>query len=149
MTYRRAMDFLRYHGVVLESAKGLEPSVAEFVAGEPLKGSWWGHDRGSEIFEVTRKMRGSAAVLVCSLAGGKITFIHRSLWPFFARAARYFPKNALDQIEERHTSSGVHKRVEVPFPEWLPVEIIEAKKAIRMGQARQKIGQWLERYGVA
>jgi hypothetical protein len=39
MTPKQMLDFIRYHGVVLEAAKGHEPSLAERVVGERVRGS--------------------------------------------------------------------------------------------------------------
>jgi hypothetical protein len=52
MTPRQALAFIRKHGVVLESAQGPVPSLAEAIAGEPIRGSWWGHPSSRLIFEV-------------------------------------------------------------------------------------------------
>ena len=47
-----ALAFVRRHGVVLASGKGPVPNIAEAVAGEPIRGSWWSHARGRDIFRV-------------------------------------------------------------------------------------------------
>ena len=44
------VGFVEQHGVVLAAARGPVPSVAEAIAGEPIRGSWWGHEKGSQIF---------------------------------------------------------------------------------------------------
>ena len=147
MTLRQALDFIRYHGVVLEGAKGLEPSIAVKVAGEEISGSWWAHPQSHEIYEISRKIRHSRAVLVCTLARGKITFIHRRLWPFFVRVAGEFPKNALDKVEEIHTSNGHHERQDVPFPDWVPADVATVSRSIRLSKARKNVSIWLSRYG--
>ena len=98
MTARQAIGFIRYHGVVLEGAKGLEPSLAVRIVGGPIGGSWWSHPMGHKIFAVTREVRDSKAVLICTLARGKITYIHRRLWPAFVRMAKKFPSHALDKV---------------------------------------------------
>lgn len=54
MTLRQALAFIRRHGVVLEAAQGPVPSVAEAIAGEPVRRSWWSHPKSHEIFAVTR-----------------------------------------------------------------------------------------------
>jgi len=77
MTSRQALAFIRTHGVVLESAQGPVPSLAEVIAGELVRGSWWSHPKSHEIFAVTRAVRDSDDVLVCRLIKGKITFVHR------------------------------------------------------------------------
>ena len=80
--------FVRRHGVVLESAHGPVPNLAETVVGAPIRGSWWGHAKGKEIFWLTRAARSSKAVLVYRLMAGKVTYVHRRLWPALVRLAR-------------------------------------------------------------
>ena len=147
MTPRQAMDFVRYHGVVLESAKGLEPSLAERVVGGEIRGGWWSHPRGNEIHELTTKIRNSAPVLVCTLARGRITYVHRRLWTFFIRLSRRFPPTALDMVREVHSDSGRHKRQDIPFPQWVPEHVRDAAKALSRQEATNEIRTWLERYG--
>ncbi len=57
------------------------PSVAGLVAGEPVRGSWWGHARGQEIFEVSEKLADHPDVTSVKLVKNKVTFVHRRLWP--------------------------------------------------------------------
>jgi hypothetical protein len=42
------------HGMLLQSARGPLPNVAELVAGEPIKGSWWGHPKGHPLVDLRR-----------------------------------------------------------------------------------------------
>jgi hypothetical protein len=123
MTSRQALAFIRKHGVVLEAAQGPVPSLAEVIAGETVRGSWWSHPKSHEIFVVTRAIRDSDDVLVCRLIKGKITFVHRRLWPALVRAAGRLPSDHLSQLREVHTSSGRHMIKEVPFPDWVPSSI--------------------------
>ncbi|MCI0380672.1 MAG: hypothetical protein L0215_24060 [Gemmataceae bacterium] len=67
MTPRQAVAFVTAHGVVLESARGPVPSLAEAVAGEPIRGSYWAHPKGKNIYRCSRAIRESADVLVCRL----------------------------------------------------------------------------------
>ncbi len=147
MTRRQAIDFIRYHGVVLQSAKGLEPSLAVRIAGEPIRGSWWGHPMGHTIFALIQHVHASNAVLVCTLAGGKITYIHRRLWPFFVRMARRFPGHALDMVQEVHLPSGRHQRQDIRFPDWVPPLVLDTAKQISTRDAAEEIHLWLQRYG--
>jgi hypothetical protein len=129
LTPREAINFVRQHGVVLESAAGAVPSLAERVAGAPIRGSWWAHPRSHEIFKLTRAVRESPDILVCRLVDGKITYIHRRLWPSLVRVAKRFPNKRLAQVHEMHTKSGRHVIKEVAFPAWVPKDVwVEAEK---------------------
>jgi hypothetical protein len=41
-----SITFVKLHGIVLESARGPVPNLAEAVAGERIRGGWWGHSKG-------------------------------------------------------------------------------------------------------
>ena len=115
----QVISFIREHGVVLESARGPVPSLAEIIAGEPLGGSWLSHPKRQEIFNVTRAARDGDDVLVCRLIKGKITFVHRRLWPALVRVAGLLSVGHLSRVREIHTSSGRHVTKEVPFRQCL------------------------------
>jgi len=130
MTSRRALAFVRRHGVVLESARGPVPSLAAVTAGAPVRGNWWSHPKSHEIFAVTRAVRDSNDVLVCRLIDGKITFVHRRLWPALVRAAGRLPSARLAQLREVHATSGRHVTKEVPFPDWVPPSVHVAARIL-------------------
>ncbi len=77
---RKAWSLLSRHGLLLASDADL-PSVAGLVAGGPVRGSWWSHPRSHEIFAVSESLSHHADVLVTKLLAGKVTFVHRKLWP--------------------------------------------------------------------
>jgi hypothetical protein len=147
MTRRQVVDFIRYHGVVLQAAKGLEPSLAMQIVGGPIRGSWWSHPMGHEIFALIQCVQASNAVLVCTLADGKITYIHRRLWPFFVRIAKRFPRHALDKVREVHLPSGRHRREDIAFPDWVPQAVLASAKKISTQDAAAEVQLWLQRYG--
>jgi hypothetical protein len=149
MSPRQVTDFIRTHGVVLESAKGAEPSLAAHIAGAPIKGNWWSHKKSHQIFRLTQHARASRAILVCTLANGKITYIHRRLWPYFVRVANRFPAHTLDRVEEVHLASGRHERQDIPFPDWVPQSVLKTAKGISASDASLKLQNWLQRYGAA
>ncbi len=144
MTPRQAAAFVRKHGVVLESAAGPVPSLAVAIAGGPIGGSWWSHPRSHEIFEITQTIRGSEDVLVCRLVNGKVTFVHRRLWPALVRVAKRFPKKQLAQVHEVHTDSGRHVAMEVAFPKWVPAEVTAEASQLSEEEAIRKLGDWCE-----
>ena len=147
MTLRQAMDFIRYHGVVLQSAKGSEPSLVVRIVGCPIQGSWWGHPKGREIYALTNKIEESIAVLVCTLASGKITYVHRRLWPAFVRMAGQFPVHSLDKVQQVHLPSGRHQRQDIPFPDWVPESVLDSARKLSTPDASAEIETWLQRYG--
>jgi hypothetical protein len=67
-------------GVLLESDPRL-PSVTGLIVGHPLWGSWWGHPSGPRIWGVLKKFCRRREVLTTKLVSGKVTFVHRRLWP--------------------------------------------------------------------
>lgn len=136
MTRREGLAFVRKHGVVLEAARGPVLSLAERIAGEPVVGSWWGHPKGREIFELTRAVRDSPEVLVCRLVKGKVTYVHRRLWPALVKAARSFDRVALAAIREVHTASGKHRIERVPFPKWVPPDVKLKADEIDLAEAK-------------
>lgn len=85
--FRRVWKVLGRHGLILGSDAAL-PSVSGLVAGAPIRGSWWGHPRSHAIFQVSEELAHHGDVLVAKLVSGKITYIHRKLWPAFLAVAR-------------------------------------------------------------
>jgi hypothetical protein len=123
VTPKQAIAFVKAHGVVLESARGPVPNLAEAIVGEPVRGSWWSHSRANEILVATRAVRAFADVLVCRLIDGKVTYIHRRLWPALVRLANRFPLERLAALREVHTSTGRHEILATPFPAWVPEDV--------------------------
>jgi hypothetical protein len=133
---RAALPFVRRHGIVLESARGPAPSFAEAVAGERIRGSWWGHPKSHEIFWLTRAVRDSPDVLVCRLVDGKITYVHRRVWPALVRLASELGRDRLAAIREIHTASGKHIVKITEFPDWVPRAVASAGRRLTPTSAR-------------
>jgi hypothetical protein len=142
MTPKQAISFIEKHGVVLAAANGPVPRLAEVIANGPIKGSWWGHPKGKEIFSIFQVVHDSADILVCRLVGNKVTFVHRRLWPALVRAASRFPKRQLAQVREEHTAAGHHVSREVAFPKWVPAAVMKASRLLDEEAAVQKLGAW-------
>lgn len=142
MTADEAIAFVQKHGVVLASAKGPVLRLAEAIAGEPIKGSWWSHPKSHQIFAVFQAVTDSDDVLVCRLVNGKITFVHRRLWPALVRLAERFPAVQIAQVHEEHTASGRHATREVPFPKWVPSGVMEQARRLSEQEALDALGPW-------
>lgn len=145
MTSAEALSFIKQHGVVLASAKGPVPRLTEAIAKEPIKGSWWGHPKSHQIFAIMEVVTDSNDVLVCRLVNGKVTFVHRRLWPALVRLAKRFPSPQIAQVHEEHTSSGKHVIREVPFPKWVPAEVLKQAKTMSEAEAFDALGAWASR----
>ncbi len=57
------------------------PSVVSIIVGEPLHGSWWGDPRSGVIYHVSGALEDHPDVLIAKLVAGKVTYVHRRLWP--------------------------------------------------------------------
>jgi hypothetical protein len=139
MTGAEAIVFVREHGIVLASARGPVPRLAEVVVGEPIKGSWWAHKKSHQIFAVFQKLSKSPEILVCRLVNGKVTFVHRRLWPALVRAADQFESRQLAQVHQEHTAAGYHVSRDVPFPDWVPREVIKEANRLSEQEARDAL----------
>lgn len=62
--------------------------LASHIAGEEIRGSWWGHPMGKEIYRLLRELLDHPDVFCCKLIDGNDTLVHRRLWPALVRAQR-------------------------------------------------------------
>jgi hypothetical protein len=145
MSPAQGIAFVARHGVVLQSARGPVPSLAEVVAGGPIRGSWWGHPKGKAIFRVAEAVSADPDVLVCTLIGGKVTYVHRRLWPALVRLASRFPRKDLAQAWNEHTATGAHRSRRVPFPRWVPREVVAEAKRLSIAEAERLFAPWSAR----
>jgi hypothetical protein len=136
MTEAEALAFVERHGVVLVSAQGQAPRLVDAIAGEPVKGSWWGHPRGKEIFRVLSAVQASDQVLVCRLLEGKLTLVHRRLWPALVRLAHRFAPERIARVDQEHTAKGHHENRTTPFPGWVPEDVRQAAASLSEDEAQ-------------
>ena len=142
MNVQQALAFAEQHGVVLVSARGKAPTLTEAIVGAPIKGSWWGHPEGKRIFAVLGEVQEHDDILVCRLLAGKLTLVHRRLWPAVAVLAQSgaLPAAATARVRQVHSASGKHVNEETPFPQWLPAEAAKATAALDPDRARAALG---------
>ena len=140
MNAQQASAFVEHHGVVLVSARGNVPTLTEAIVGAPIKGSWWGHPEGKRIFAVLSEVQEHDDILVCRLLAGKLTLVHRRLWPAVAALAGELPAEAIARVRQVHTASGKHVNEEVPFPQWLPPDAATAATGLDPVRAREALG---------
>jgi hypothetical protein len=137
-----AVAFVERHGVVLQAARGPVPSLAEAIAGGPIRGSWWGHPQGKEIFHAAEAVGESPDVLVCKLIDGKVTYVHRRLWPALVKLAGRFRKERLAKVWDEHTARGAHRARRTPFPAWVPAAVMKQAAALTVPEAERTLSAW-------
>jgi len=140
-SFEEALRFVETNGIVLESARGRVPAFADFVAGERVT-RWWSHPKGRQIFALTRAIRDSPDVLTCRLVDGKVTYVHRRLWPALVKLSGELDTRSLGAIREEHSSGGKHELRVTEFPHWVPAEVLAASKRLSKREARSLLS-WI------
>jgi hypothetical protein len=141
----RWLAFVEQHGVVLASARGPVPSVAEAVAGQPIVGSWWAHPRGKAIFAALSELDDSDDVRCFKLIDGKVTFVHRRVWPALACLAGngVIAADRAAAIQQEHMPTGEHRNLVTPYPDWVPDDVARVAAALTVDAARAQLGAWI------
>jgi hypothetical protein len=141
----RWLRFVEQHGVVLASARGPVPCVAEAVAGQPIVGSWWAHPKGKAIFAALSELDDADDVRCFKLIDGKVTFVHRRVWPALACLASggVIDAGRVASIQQEHMPTGEHRNVVTPFPDWVPDDVARAATALTIDDARAQLGAWV------
>jgi hypothetical protein len=111
--------FIRSEGMVLQSARGPIPNLVSRIVGSPVSGNWWAHPQSHAIYRALQGVRASRDVMACRLVAGKVTLVHRRIWPTLLALQSRIPSSRLAVIEERHTPSGRHEVRETPLAEWV------------------------------
>jgi len=112
--------------------------------------AWWrsywaspSREAGGHTLRVTESSPSLQAVeesedlLVCRLVEGKVTLVHRRLWPALARLERRFSREQLAQIHQEHTPSGKHVNRIVEFPDWVPKGVRAASRRLSAEEAER------------
>lgn len=61
------------------------PSLVGEIVGGPIRGSWWGHPKAAAIFNISSVLDDSPEILTTKLLAGRVSFVHRALWPSIYR----------------------------------------------------------------
>jgi hypothetical protein len=146
-TTQQALAFVERHGAVLLAAHGPLPNLAEAIAGEPIRGSWWGHAKGRDIYRLSGAVEDSGDVVTLKLVRGKLTLIHRRLWPALVKLESRFERSQLARVWSEHTQSGAHRSRHEPFPSWVPAEVTRAAASISETEAESQLAQLLSAMG--
>lgn len=109
-TPEEAFALLRRTKLVTLTSSGTGvPSLVEAVAGGPIKGSWWSHRDAKVIYALACALDESPDVLSTTIVAGRVTFVHRGLWPALHRivndgewrtwAEAVLPMSAIDLLD--------------------------------------------------
>ena len=143
MNPKEAIAFVERHGVVLQAARGTVPSLAEAIAGERIRGSWWGHPKAGEIYGASEAICESPEILVCKLVQGKVTYVHRRLWPALVKLASRFQRAQLAKVWHEHTLSGMHWPRRQAFPAWVPADVVTQAEKLSLSEAEASLSRLL------
>ena len=124
-----AMATLIEHGMLLESARGPLPNVAELIAGERISGSWWGTRRAMR--SSTRSTpRGVARCRQDEVGGwtSRSSTVDSGLhWS----ASRTVTDRAAGSDPRGAHGHRAHRALEQDFPDWVPNECCVMPNACR------------------
>ncbi len=84
---RGAVAFIRDRRIVLSTGNSSLPSLAEAIAGRPLRGSWMANPEGFRIYNILKKVYASRRIFSAPLILGKETLLDVSLGPHMVRIA--------------------------------------------------------------
>lgn len=75
-----ALRQLRDYGLLLVQDP-LLPCITRVVVGGPIRGSWLGNPSAHGTYQVLMALEDHPEVLQTKLVSGKVTMVHRDLWP--------------------------------------------------------------------
>jgi hypothetical protein len=82
----KALQQLNQYGLLMLQDP-LLPCVTTVVAGGPIRGSWWANPMAHGTYQVLVALEDHPDVLHTRLLEGKVTMVHRRLWPEVLAAA--------------------------------------------------------------
>jgi hypothetical protein len=126
MTSPRAL--LRSQGLLPLTAVPKFTSLVEAVAGEPVRGSWWGHPAGKKIFAIASELEDSNEVLVTKLLANKVTFVDRAL---FAPLYRIVSDRGWRARASEKLSAEAHELIAAVGRKSLRADEVETTKTAR------------------
>ena len=77
--------------------------------------------KGKAIFDALSELDDCDDVRCFKLIDGKVTFVHRRLWPALVRLARdgVLAADRVASIQQEHMPTGEHRNIVTPFPDWV------------------------------
>ena len=88
-------------------------------------------------------------VLVCKLVEGKITYVHRRLWPALVKLGSRFREEQPAKVWDEHSASENHQSRPERSPIWVPSEVMKEAKALSVAETESILSPWLSLVGTA
>jgi hypothetical protein len=85
------------------------PSFTTLVAGEPIAGSWWSHPLAHPIYELLQTFTARSGGLHTKLIDGKVTHVHRRLWPAFLVRVQHLDPARVHRLSP--AAQALHERL--------------------------------------
>ncbi|HKF44270.1 MAG TPA: hypothetical protein VKG01_14300 [Thermoanaerobaculia bacterium] len=152
------LDVLANLGLLLVQDKTL-PNVVTIVTGDRVAGSWWSHPKGRLVFAVVSRLEDHPDVVFTKLVNGKVTLVHRRLWPALAAVGSAREPWQLDGLSAaaRRLLGKVDRSGEVRVA-GAPVKELERKLLVHSEQVHTESGRhetriepwsaWARRVGI-
>ncbi len=137
MTAASALKFIESEGAVFVAAKGEIPTLVDAIVGERIRGSWWAHPQSHEIYALLSTLEQSPELLMSRLLQGRVTVVHRRLWPALVRLHERFSAAQLARHYQEHSRSGKHVSRAVQYPVWVPEEVKAAARKLSEADAER------------
>jgi hypothetical protein len=67
-------------------------NAIQILTGEFPRGSWWSHPDAHRIYDILQDVEGHPDLLSTKLLSGKVTFVHRRLWPALLAVVAVTPR---------------------------------------------------------
>lgn len=127
---------LKANGFLLESDPKL-PSVCSLITGSALRGSWWSHPLAQNIFQVNEQLEDHQDVLITKLVSGKVTFVHRDLWPEMVTIGRSrqswqlqkLPRPVLSLLKQVESANSINSG-EIEWPRESSMKLGDAARVL-------------------
>jgi hypothetical protein len=127
---------IKHRMLVLHEAAGMSGEYASYLVRTLLSEGCLRHgtveSTANGLRPVMVEREGPAGLITTN---GRVTLIHPRVWPALVRLADRFPSERLAAVDEEHTESGAHRTTEIPFPDWVPVEVITAARLLSVEEA--------------
>jgi hypothetical protein len=107
------------------------------LLGKPSEAAGGDTLKAGRSFGQVRAVCESPEVLVCKVIDNKVTYVHRRVCPALIKLAPRFRKERLAKVWDEHTKTGAHRSRQVPFPNWVPADVMKEAETLSTSEAER------------